>query len=143
VTYCLHQLVEGELSIFDGLAHAVFNDPALKVYRLSGWRWQLDSGGILSVKPEMPVLGLFSFEARLRRWLQGLCCAWTGDWSRLLGKRSAKTVEASWVITGTHHNSHKKCKIDSTSMPKSASRHPFQTPLAVFIVLLWLNLLCS
>lgn len=27
---CLHQLVEGELSIFDGLAHAVFHYSPLK-----------------------------------------------------------------------------------------------------------------
>lgn len=41
---CLHQFVEGELSIFDGLQHAILHDPVLKVYRLPGWRWQLDSG---------------------------------------------------------------------------------------------------
>jgi hypothetical protein len=45
---CLHQFVEGELAILGRLPHAsLINDPALKVYRLSSWRWQLDSGCML------------------------------------------------------------------------------------------------
>jgi hypothetical protein len=44
---CLHQPIKSELSIFYRLPHAILHDPALKVYRLSGWGWQLYSGSIL------------------------------------------------------------------------------------------------
>ena len=49
----LHQLAESKLAVFDGLTYAVLHDPALKVYRLSGWRWQLDSGSILEHPPDL------------------------------------------------------------------------------------------
>ena len=44
---CLYQIIERSMSLPDRLSHAVLNNPALEVYRLPGWRRQLDPGGIL------------------------------------------------------------------------------------------------